>query len=168
MNNNETIAQLFRQHYPDMMRLARLLLHDDAESEDVVGEVFASLLHKDILPTGSTVRAFLMTAVRNRCLNLLRNRTIQQRIQGLYLLDSQISDDAKDMEERIGNVRHIIEYELNDTCRRVLTQRYDQQLSYAEIARTEGISDTAVYKRIRKALDSLKEKLQNKQDHGQD
>lgn len=168
MNNNETIAQLFRQHYPDMMRLARLLLHDDAESEDAVGEVFSALMDKDILPTGLTARAFLMTAVRNRCLNQLRNRTIQQRLQRLYLLDSQISDNAKDMEERIGNVRHIIEHELDDTSRRVLTQRYDQQLSYAEIAKTESISETAVYKRIRKALDSLKEKLQNKQDHGQD
>uniref|UniRef100_UPI0040274DEA RNA polymerase sigma factor n=1 Tax=Prevotella sp. TaxID=59823 RepID=UPI0040274DEA len=168
MNNNETIAQLFRQHYPDMMRLARLLLHDDAESEDAVGEVFSALMDKDILPTGSTARTFLMTAVRNRCLNQLRNRTIQQRLQRLYLLDSQISDNAKDMEERIGNVRHIIEHELDDTSRRVLTQRYDQQLSYAEIAKTESISETAVYKRIRKALDSLKEKLQNKQDHGQD
>ncbi len=168
MNNNETIAQLFRQHYPDMMRLAQLLLHDDAESEDAVGEVFSALMDKDILPTGSTARAFLMTAVRNRCLNQLRNRTIQQRLQRLYLLDSQISNNAKDMEERIGNVRHIIEHELDDTSRRVLTQRYDQQLSYAEIAKTESISETAVYKRIRKALDSLKEKLQNKQDHGQD
>lgn len=168
MKNNETIAQLFRLHYPDMMRMARLLLHDDAESEDVVGEVFASLLHKDILPTGSTVRAFLMTAVRNRCLNLLRNRTIQQRIQGLYLLDSQMGDSADDMEERIDNVRQVLDSDLDDTCRRVLTQRYDQQLSYAEIAKAEGISETAVYKRIRKALDSLKEKLQNKQDHGQD
>lgn len=168
MNNNETIAQLFRQHYPDMMRLAQLLLHDDAESEDAVGEVFSALMDKDILPTSPTARAFLMTAVRNRCLNQLRNRTIQQRLQRLYLLDSQISDNAKDMEERIGNVRHIIEHELDDTSRRVLTQRYDQQLSYAEIAKTESISETAVYKRIRKALDSLKEKLQNKQDHGQD
>lgn len=168
MNNNETIAQLFRQHYPDMMRLAQLLLHDDAESEDAVGEVFSALMDKDILPTGPTARAFLMTAVRNRCLNQLRNRTIQQRLQRLYLLDSQISDNAKDMEERIGNVRHIIEHELDDTSRRVLTQRYDQQLSYAEIAKTESISETAVYKRIRKALDSPKEKLQNKQDHGQD
>ena len=168
MNNNETIAQLFRQHYPDMKRLAQLLLHDDVESEDAVDEVFATLIGKDILPTGSTARAFLMTAVRNRCLNILRNRTIQQRIQGLYLLDSQMGDCADDMEERIDNVRQVLDSDLDDTCRRVLTQRYDQQLSYAEIAKTEGISETAVYKRIRKALDSLKEKLQNKQDHGQD
>lgn len=42
MMNKETIAQLFRSYYPDMLRLARLLLHDGAESEDVVDEVFAT------------------------------------------------------------------------------------------------------------------------------
>lgn len=163
MKNNETIAQLFRQYYADMMRLARLLLHDEAESEDAVGEVFATLLRKDIIPTGTTARAFLMTALRNRCLNLLRKRTISQRIEGLYLLDSQIGDNADYMEDRIRNVRHVIENELDDASRRVLMQRYACQLSYSEIADVEAISEAAVYKRIRKALDSLKEKLKNKE-----
>ena len=167
MKNNETIAQLFRQHYPDMIRLARLLLHNDAESEDAVEEVFAALMGKDILPKGNTARAFLMTAVRNRCLNLLRHRSIYQRIQGLYLLDSQLEGSADDMEERVSLVRHILDEDLDDTCRHVLTQRYEQQLSYAEIAKMEGISETAVYKRIRKALDTLKEKLIEKK-YGQD
>ena len=162
MKNNETIVQLFRQHYPDMKQLARLLLHDDAESEDAVSEVFANLMSKDILPTGSTARTYLLTALRNHCLNLLRNRTIQERLQGLYLLDS-----ADDIEDRTLNVRRILDTELDDTSRHVLTQRYAQQLSYAEIAKKEGISETAVYKRIRKALDSLKEKL-TKKEYGQD
>lgn len=160
MMNKETIAQLFRNYYPDMLRLARLLLHDGAESEDVVDEIFAALMHKDIVPTGSTIRPFLMTAVRNRCLNILRNRSIQQRVQGLYLLDSHLDTaSADDIEERITHMKQAIDSSLDDNSRRVLTQRYTQQLSYAEIAQTEGISETAVYKRIRKALDTLRKKL---------
>ena len=160
MINKETIAQLFRNYYPDMLRLARLLLHDGAESEDVVDEIFAALMHKDIVPTGSTIRPFLMTAVRNRCLNILRNRSIQQRVQGLYLLDSQLDTaSADDIEERITHMKQAIDSSLDDNSRRVLTQRYAEQLSYAEIAQTESISETAVYKRIRKALDTLRKKL---------
>ena len=136
MMNKETIAQLFRNYYPDMLRLARLLLHDGAESEDVVDEIFAALMHKDIVPTGSTIRPFLMTAVRNRCLNILRNRSIQQRVQGLYLLDSQLDTaSADDIEERITHMKQAIDSSLDD------------------------ISETAVYKRIRKALDTLRKKL---------
>ena len=160
MMNKETLAQLFRNYDPDMLRLARLLLHDGAESEDVVDEIFAALMHKDIVPTGSTIRPFLMTAVRNRCLNILRNRSIQQRVQGLYLLNSQLDTaSADDIEERITHMKQAIDSSLDDNSRRVLTQRYTQQLSYAEIATEEGISETAVYKRIRKALDTLRKKL---------
>lgn len=109
---------------------------------------------------GSTIRPFLMTAVRNRCINILRSRSIRQRIQGLYLLDSQLDTaSADDIEERIGHMRQAFDSSLDDNSRRVLTQRYIQQPSYAEIAAEESISETAVYKRIRKALDTLRKKL---------
>ena len=97
-------------------------MHDGAESEDVVDEIFAALMHKDIVPTGSTIRPFLMTAVRNRCLNILRNRSIQQRVQGLYLLDSQLDTaSADDIEERITHMKQAIDSSLDDNSRRVLT-----------------------------------------------
>ena len=38
------IQKLFRQHYRQMYRLATILLHDDAESKDVVHDIFAHLL----------------------------------------------------------------------------------------------------------------------------
>ena len=38
------IEQLFRQHYAQMLSIARCLLYDEEESRDVVSEVFASLL----------------------------------------------------------------------------------------------------------------------------
>ena len=56
-------------------------------------------------------------------------------------------------------MRVAIESCLDDRSRRVIGQRYTQQLSYAEIAAEEGISETAVYKRIKKALDTLRKEL---------
>lgn len=56
-------------------------------------------------------------------------------------------------------MRVAIESCLDDRSRRVIGQRYAQQLSYAEIAAEEGISETAVYKRIKKALDTLRKEL---------
>ena len=98
-DGKEHILQLFQQHYRPMFRLAVMLLHDEAESKDVVHDVFAKLLSspqllrqkqgRDDTPqeTGTT-EAFLLTCVRNRCLNVIRNRQIQERIQRLYLLDA--------------------------------------------------------------------------------
>ena len=43
-DGKEYILQLFQQHYRPMFRLAVMLLHDEAESKDVVHDVFAKLL----------------------------------------------------------------------------------------------------------------------------
>ena len=39
--NKETIERLFRQHYPRMYQLVRVLLKDDAASKDVVSDLKA-------------------------------------------------------------------------------------------------------------------------------
>ena len=67
--NQETTERLFKKHYAQLIRLARMLLYDDDEARDVVSEVFATLLKTDIVP--KNIDSYLMTSVRNRCLNLL-------------------------------------------------------------------------------------------------
>ncbi len=44
MTDQKKLEKLFRQHYRQMYRLATILLHDDAESKDVVHDIFAHLL----------------------------------------------------------------------------------------------------------------------------
>ena len=44
MTDQKKLEKLFRQHYRQMYRLAAILLHDDAESKDVVHDIFAHLL----------------------------------------------------------------------------------------------------------------------------
>ena len=87
MTRKQEVETLFRQHYRQMYRLATLLLHDNAVSKDIVHDVFAQLLTSSTELHEETVAAFLLTSVRNRCLNVIRDRKIQERVQRLYLLD---------------------------------------------------------------------------------
>ena len=50
----ETVQRLFMQHYARMYRVARTLLYDEQECEDVVGDIFESLLSSsmELLPDG--------------------------------------------------------------------------------------------------------------------
>ena len=41
MTDKREFERIFRQHYDGMFRLARRMLGDDAESKDVVSDVFA-------------------------------------------------------------------------------------------------------------------------------
>ena len=71
MTGKREFEIIFRQHYDGMFRLARRMLGDDAESKDVVSDVFAYLLKSNIDLKSDTLQAFLLTSVRNRCINLL-------------------------------------------------------------------------------------------------
>ncbi len=87
MTDKKKLETLFRQHYRQMYRLATILLHDDAESKDVVHDVFARLLDDPKDLKEETAESYLLTSVRNRCLNMIRSRKIQERVEHLYLLD---------------------------------------------------------------------------------
>ena len=41
----EEFENIYRRHYAQMYRLARVMLYDPQESKDVVSEVFTRLLH---------------------------------------------------------------------------------------------------------------------------
>ena len=76
MTDQRGLQKLFKQHYRQMYRLATILLHDDAESKDVVHDIFAKLLddHRDLRE--DTAQSYLLTSVRNRCMNVIRSRQI--------------------------------------------------------------------------------------------
>lgn len=167
MIQKERIEQLFRCYYREMYRLARILLHDEAESKDAVSEVFTRLMDiVDDLDAGSE-RAFLMTSVRNRCLNIIRNRDLQQQIRRRYLLDLQTDlRPAESMEAELKEINRCIETELTEADRRMLLLHYREHLTYQEMAQREGISEVAVYKHLRKALDVLRNHFKKQERNG--
>ena len=67
------IQRLFKQHYAKMYRMARTILYDEQESEDVVSDIFEDLLHGQTILKPETEERYLLTSVRNRCLKRLRH-----------------------------------------------------------------------------------------------
>ena len=155
MIDKEALETLFRSHYREMYRLAMTLLHDEAESKDVV---FARMAE-----AGRTEGAsYLLAAVRNRCLNQLRNRSIQQRIQRLYLLEQevetksaeQLCEESRLLEQGIGQLEPPM-------CEQVIRLHFEQGMTFREIALQLGTSETTVYKYLRRAMHQLRQHLNN-------
>ena len=80
---NDDIELLFKSNFGRMHRLAMALLHDSNEASDAVHEVFASIIRD---ATAGVTPGYLLSAVRNRCLNIIRNMETRRRITELYLL----------------------------------------------------------------------------------
>ena len=100
MIEKQAFEQIFRCHYDGMFRLARRMLGSDEESKDVVSDVFAQLLnsHADLRP--DTLQGFLLTSVRNRCVNLLAHKQREQVVQvELRPLQQETSQEPKEQEQ---------------------------------------------------------------------
>ena len=156
----QTLETLFRQHYRQMYRLATILLHDDAESKDVVHDVFARLLASSTELHEDTAAALLLTSVRNRCLNMIRDRKIQERVQRLYLLDLDTTVIPTDLFlEETKAPTEGISLLAPPVCREVVELHFRDGLTFREIAVRLGVSETTVCKHLRHARQQLRAHL---------
>ena len=157
------IEKLFRQHYRQMYRLATMLLHDDAESKDVVHDIFAHLLNDPKELKEETAEHYLLTCVRNRCLNMIRSRKIQERVEHLYLLVLETTIlPTQCLDEELKALQKGIVQLDPPICQDIIMQHFCDGVTFKEIAFRLGVSETTVYKHLRRALHQLRTHLNNK------
>lgn len=156
------IERLFRLHYRAMYRLACILLHDTDESKDIVHDVFAQLLTHDAQLHEATAGAFLLSCVRNRCLNEVRNRKTHERVRQLLILDEDLEDTSPEELEAEIRALHVGIIELfPPICREIILLHFAEGLTFREIAERMGVSETTIYKHLRSALDQLRQTLKH-------
>ena len=160
MTDQKKLEKLFKQHYRQMYRLATMLLHDDAESKDVVHDIFAHLLRDSQDLREETAEHYLLTSVRNRCLNVIRSRQIQERVEHLYLLDLDTTiTPTQRLEEELEALYKGIDLLEPPVCRDIIMQHFRDGITFKEIANRLGVSETTVYKHLRRALNQLRTQL---------
>lgn len=168
----EAVKRLFMQHYVKMQRVARTLLYDEKESEDVCSDVFESLLRADMLLEPETEERYLMTSVRNRCLKRLRHVAIEHspltvdhfaasnsiaNNGGDSMLNAQCSKD-----DRLSDIEEFVVSHLSEREQRIFGLRFSEGYSYEEIAVAEGISKVAVWKHLSHAITEVKKHFNTK------
>ena len=140
-----------------MYRLATIFLHDDAMSKDVVHDIFARLLDDHIGLREETAESYLLTSVRNRCLNVIRNRQIQERMKRLYLLDyDTVIMPTERLDEELKTLHKGIDQLKPPVCRDIIILHFFDGITFKEIAYRLGVSETTVYKHLRRALSQLR------------
>lgn len=152
MEKNE-VQRLFVQHYARMFRVARSILFDEQESEDVCSDIFESLLHSGLVLLPGTEEQYLLTSVRNRCLKRLRHEEVRRRMEQE---DSGKPTDEEPEDERLAEVEEIICC-MSEQKQRIFRLRYTEGYTYEEIATAEGISKVAVWKHLSSVLNDIRE-----------
>ena len=160
MNKND-FERIYRQHYAKMYRLARTMLYDADESKDVVSDIFARLLRDGDRPQKDRMEGYLMTAVRNRCRDVLNHKSMQERVERLFLQDS-MQDQIVSMndDDRLERLMQFIETELPPLSQQIFRLRFLSEMSYEEVAQAAGVSKVTVYNHLSQSLQRIKEHFQ--------
>ena len=150
------IESLFKQHYQAMYRLAFMMLHDEEESRDIVHDVFARLLGGDIRFDSGKARAFLLSCVRNGCLNVMRCHDTRERAMRDFPIDDESTSDSEAFESEIKALQDGISHLTPPICREIILLHYRYGLTFKEIAKQRQVSETTIYKHLRNALNQLR------------
>ena len=149
--------KIYRRHYAQMYRLARVMLYDSQESKDVVSDVFAQLLQRGQMPAEDKVEGYLMTAVRNRCSDVLSHKSVRERVEKLFLQESvQNSIYCMNDDDRLERLMQFVEAELPPLSRQIFRLRFLREMSYEEVAQAVGVSKVTVYHHLSQSLQRIR------------
>ncbi len=146
---------LFKTHYAAMFRLAMSLLYDEDESKDVVSDVFASLLGGGLAIRSDNARGFLLTCVRNSCINVIRHKQMRERFMKLYSNRAEPLADGPDDSLMLNELREYINTELSPLSRRIFTLRYLQDMTCQQVADAVGVSRVTVHHHLSQSLEKI-------------
>lgn len=148
------IEQLFRQNYSEMIHLASVLLGDDEEAEDVVQDIFLRVADSDIPPMNDN---YLLTAVRNACLNRIRQMQLHDKVKGLMPIEDEADLQPIDKRlERLEDIAAYVDEQLEELHRSIFHLRFDEDLTVSEIARRLGLNPNTAYKYLMQSIQQIR------------
>ena len=146
---------LFKTHYAAMYRLAVSLLYDADEARDVVSDVFASLLGGGLAIRSDNARGFLLTCVRNSCINVIRHKQMRERFMKLYSNRAEPLADGPDDSLTLAELRGYIDNNLPPLPRRIFTLRYLHDMTCQQVAETVGVSRMTVHHHLSQSMEKI-------------
>lgn len=169
--NERAYRYLFDRHYVLLCKIAAEYVKDDFIAETIVGNVIVSIWEKrESFEITTSLRAYLVQAVRNRCLNYLELKHVRKEVRlndgsdaagGIDYL--ALADDSyplgslleKELEDEIARAID----RLPEECRRVFRLSRFEQLRNQDIAEKLNISVNTVKYHLKNALKRLSDDL---------
>ena len=144
---------IFRQNYSEMIHLARVLLGDDGEAEDVVQDIFLRVTASDIPPQNDS---YFLFAVRNACLNKIRQMQLHERVKNLLPIEDETDLQPIDRQlEQLEEISAFVDEQLEEPHRSIFHLRFDEDLTIAEIARRLGLNPNTAYKYLAQSIQRI-------------
>ena len=168
LGGEKGFKQIFETYYPRLLRFAGEYTGDRHEAENILQNVFLKLWEKRAsLPIDINLNAYLLTMVKNHCMDFLKHQQVvnryhinrktelQQEMAFNYYAVGKFDPEQIDIETLELLVEKAIS-ELPEQCRKIFELSRYEGLKYREIAEKLGISVKTVETQMSKALKILR------------
>lgn len=168
--DRQAFNALFEMYWAKLVSYSALIVGEQA-SKDIVQNVFVKVwVSRDSIHECETLRPYLMRAVYNASLNMLRNRAKFISIEGVddsmidFLTAGKYGPEDSDIIKKLYTSERDMEIEaaigqLPPRCQEIFSLVFKEGKSHKEIAAQLGISISTVDNQVFKALSRLREKL---------
>ena len=159
--DHQTFSRLFNLYHRDLVLYAGRYLPDLETCEDIVQDVFLKIWHiRDRLEISVPLRVYLISAVRNSCLNEIKRRRIiyDTTIDSLTWMPERVEEEDVLYSELREQFQQALQ-QLPALYRQAFEMNRFQNKKYQEIADMLGVSKRTIEVRIGKALAFLRNHL---------
>ena len=165
----EDFEKLYKLYYPKMFAFAKNYVPANEDAENIVVAVFLSLWERtEEIEISYTLTTYLFTLVKNRCLNFLRHKLIEEEYNsqmkeelGFKLYALEAFDYSYQSEEELQEIIRRALDTLPERCREIFIKSRIEGLKYKEISDELGISVNTVENQMVTALKKLRVALKD-------
>ena len=149
--------QVFKLFYKPLRLQAFLLLKNEEEADDQVQQLFLDLWNKQLFTNvQQSLKAYLHTAIRNRCLNYLRKASRESKMRHDYVMDIDFSLREEPSEQPVQLSLLAIMHELPAQRFKAVRLVHLEDKKYQEAAQEMGISINSLKSHLRLAVQFLR------------
>ncbi len=150
LDRRERLESLFSKYSDLLYRIALVKLHSREDAEDAVQDTFIKYMTSPfILHSDGEERAWLIRVLENRCLDLLRRRSVRDHLPIDDVNDLAVEDEvSQDVFEALSK--------LSEKYRTVILLHHLEGFSIDEISKALALSKSAVKMRLARGREELK------------
>lgn len=162
-DDEKAFKKLFELYYPPLAIYARKYIEERSIREDIVQDVFVTLWEdRKRLSVTTSVRNYLIVAVRNGCLNYLRREgLLRQHHEYISLKHTDSEDENVYLLTELRELLDKALARLPETYRLVFEMHRMEGKDYNEIAEALNISVRTAKRYKSQVVDILKEELKD-------
>ncbi len=161
------LREIFDLYYNELVQYCYRLVRNQIIAEEIVQELFITTWERRAaLEIKSSLKAYLLTAVRYRSINYLKNQVPKDQkttdIEGIDDISIEV-DFEKEGEALVSKVQVAID-QLPPKCKAIFTLSREEGFSYKQIAKALDISEKTVENQISIALKKIRTHVKDDPD----